>query len=227
MQNTDNLILFEGITSISAIISATRSGICRRKIRCVYFEKTKVQKERGRYQFIKFAAEEIGFDLKILESEEISKLATGKTHGGILAEVTEAQYSEFDKKSISEIGFSAIIEGVEDPYSLGYSLRTLYACGCDSVILPRHLPSAADSTLCKASAGASELLQMYLGDTYEIALAYKNAGYTLACAEIRDSIACSDANLELPVLLIIGGEKRGISSKLSSLRDFNICIPYA
>ena len=49
------------------------------------------------------------------------------------------------------IGFSAIIEGVEDPYSLGYSLRTLYACGCDSVILPRHLPSAADSTLCKAS----------------------------------------------------------------------------
>jgi 23S rRNA (guanosine2251-2'-O)-methyltransferase len=68
---------------------------------------------------------------------------------------------------------------------------------------------------------------MYMGDTAEIATAYKNAGYTVACAEIRDSVACSDADLKLPVLLIIGGEKRGISSKLSALKDMNIRIPYA
>lgn len=227
MQNTDKPIIFEGITSLSALISAQRAGKSRRRILRVYFEKNKIRKERGRFQFLRHAAEELGFELLTPDELEITSIAAGKTHGGILAEVTEADYAEFNPESIPDKGLSAIIEGVEDPYSLGYSLRTLYACGCDSVILPRHLPSAADSTLCKASAGASELINMYMGDTAEIATAYKNAGYTVACAEIRDSVACSDADLKLPVLLIIGGEKRGISSKLSALKDMNIRIPYA
>lgn len=227
MERTDTSIIFEGITSISALISAQRSGRARRKILRVYFDKGKIKKEHGRFQFLKYAAEELGFDLLTIETEELSAVASGKTHGGILAEVTESNYIEFKPQDIPERGFSAIIEGVEDPYSLGYSLRTLYACGCDSVILPRHLPSAADSTLCKASAGASELLSLYMGDTAEIASAYKEAGYTIACAEIRDSLTCSEADLKLPLLLIIGGEKRGISSRLSELRDINIRIPYA
>ncbi len=227
MQNTDNMIIFEGITSISALISAQREGRSRRRILRVYFEKGKIKKERGRFQFLRYAAEELGFELLALDTDEIAAIASGKTHGGILAEVTEAEYGEFDPGSIPVKGFSAIIEGVEDPYSLGYSLRTLYACGCDSVILPRHLPSAADSTLCKASAGASELLNMYMGDTAEIAKAYKSVGYMIACAEIRDSVACFDADLKMPLLLVIGGEKRGISSKLSALKDINVRIPYA
>ena len=213
MLNTDTSIIFEGITSISALISAQRAGKARRKILRVYFEKSKIRKERGRFLFLRHASEELGFEFITLESEELITIASGKTHGGILAEVTESEYREFDPNAIPEIGFSAIIEGVEDPYSLGYSLRTLYACGCDSVILPRHLPSAADSTLCKASAGASS--------------SFKNAGYSIACAEIRDSVSCFDADLKLPLLLVIGGEKRGISAKLSALKDVNVRIPYA
>lgn len=227
MQTTDSSIIFEGITSLSALIAAQRGGKSRRKIIRVYFEKSKIRKERGRFQFVRHASEELGFELLTCDETEIASIASGKTHGGILAEVTEAEYKLFTPQLIPSKGFSAIIEGVEDPYSLGYSLRTLYACGCDAVILPRHLPSAADSTLCKASAGASELLDMYMGDTAEIANAYKLAGYTIACAEIRDSVACSEADLKLPLLLVVGGEKRGISSKLSALKDMNICIPYA
>ena len=227
MENTDTPIIFEGITSISALITAQREGRSRRRILRVYFQKEKIKKERGRFQFIRYAAEELGFLLETPDADQIALIAVGKTHGGILAEVTEAEYNNFNPVSIPEKGFAAIIEGVEDPYSLGYSLRTLYACGCDQVILPRHLPAAADSTLCKASAGASELISMYMGDTAEIASAYKDSGYTIACAEIRDSVSCSEADLKLPLLLIIGGEKRGISSRLSSLRDVNVRIPYA
>ena len=70
-------------------------------------------------------------------------------------------------------------------------------------------------------------LSLYMGDTAEIALAFKNTGYSIACAEIRDSVSCFEADLKLPLLLVIGGEKRGISSKLSALRDVNVRIPYA
>lgn len=226
MNITENKIIFEGMTSVSAIISAERSSTSRRKINTVYFDKNKVKKEHGRFLFLKKAAEELGFEFRVENSDVIASLSEGRTHGGILAEVTEAEYKDIDKDKIAPNGFAAIIEGVEDPYSLGYSLRALYACGCDTVILPRHLPAAADSTLCKASAGASELLNIYLGDTAQIAELYKMHGYRIACAAIPDSLPCYEADLSLPLILVVGGEKRGISSKLLSLKNINIRIPY-
>lgn len=226
MNNEKNRIIFEGMTSVSSIITALRAGTARREITTVYFDKNKIRKEHGRYLFLKKASEELGFEFKIETSETISSLSEGRTHGGILAEVTETSYAEIVSENISANGFAAIIEGVEDPYSLGYSLRALYACGCETVILPRHLPAAADSTLCKASAGTSELLNIYLGDTAQIAELYKSKGYRIACAAIPDSLPCHDADLTLPLLLVVGGEKRGISSKLLSLKDINIRIPY-
>ena len=224
--NNSPIIIFEGMTSVSAIINSIRNGRSRRTIKRVYFDNNKIRKERGRFSFIKTAATELGFELSVASSDEINDLATGKTHGGILAEVSESEYPEFSASDIVEKGFAAIIEGVEDPYSLGYSLRTLYACGCDTVILPSHLPVGSDSTLCKASAGASELLNVYIGNLTEIALLYKEHGYTVACAAIPDSVPCFEADLSLPVLLIIGGEKRGISSSLLAMHDVNVRIPY-
>ncbi len=227
MVNVENSIIFEGMTSVSALISAIRSGKAKRKILKVIFSKSKVKKAHGRYIFVKHASEELGFELEVVEDDTIENLASGKTHGGILAVATEAEYKEFNPNFIKANGFAAIIEGVEDPFSLGYSLRTLYACGCDAVILPRHLPNASDSALCKSSAGASELLEMYLGDTSEIALTLKEKGYRIACAAIPESVTCFDADLKLPLLLVIGGEKRGISSKLLQMKDLNVRIPYA
>ncbi|MGM9642397.1 MAG: TrmH family RNA methyltransferase, partial [Eubacteriales bacterium] len=71
-----------------------------------------------------------------------------------------------------------------------------------------------------------ELLDIFLGDTAEIAGLYKAQGYKIACAAIPDSISCQTADLSLPLLLVIGGEKRGISSKLLSISDINVRIPY-
>ncbi len=224
--NNSTPIIFEGMTSVSALIKAIRSGRARRKINKVYFDSNKIRKEHGRFLFIKNAAAELNFELSILTASEINEIAVGRTHGGILAEVSESAFPDLSASDITEKGFAAIIDGVEDPYSLGYSLRTLYACGCETVILPSHLPAGSDSTLCKASAGASELLNIYVGDLTEIASQYKKCGYKIACAAIPDSVPCYEADLSLPALLIIGGEKRGISSSLLAMHDANIRIPY-
>ena len=224
--NNSSPIIFEGMTSISAVINSIRNNSSRRKIKTLFFDSNKIRKERGRFSFLKIAAEEIGFELNVVSTDEINELASGRTHGGILAEVTEAEYNEIQLSDIPQTGFAAIIEGVEDPYSLGYSLRALYACGCDTVILPSHLPAGSDSTLCKASAGASELLNLYIGDVTQTAKLYKSCGYKIACAAIPESVPCYEADLSLPLLLVIGGEKRGISSSLLSLHDLNIRIPY-
>jgi hypothetical protein len=62
MNIAGNTILFEGMTSVSALISATRNGKAKRKIEKVIFSKSKVKKAHGRYIFIKKASEELGFE---------------------------------------------------------------------------------------------------------------------------------------------------------------------
>ncbi len=220
-------IIFEGMTSVSALINACKAQKCRRSLHSVYFSSAKLKKEKGRYAFLKHASEELGFSLEILPAEKIESLASGKTHGGILGIASPAQYSAPDEQCIdTSNGFAALIEGVEDPYSLGYAARALYACGADTLILGEHLPDGTDSVLCKASAGASELMDIRVSDTAAAIALYKEAGYTVACAEIRDAIPCNLAKLKKPLLLVIGGEKRGISSSLLSMCDFNVKIPY-
>lgn len=220
-------IIFEGMTSVSALIKAARQQTLRRKILAVYFSSEKIKKEKARFSFLKHASDELDFSLCVVSGVEIEKMASGKTHGGIVAEVSQAEYPLLsDATLLPNNGFAVIIDGVEDPYSLGYSARALYACGADALILANRLPSGADSVLCKSSAGASELINLYVSDTATAIDIYKKAGYTVACAEIKNAVVCNKANLKKPLLLVIGGEKRGISSALLSKCDFNVKIPY-
>ena len=52
-------------------------------------------------------------------------------------------------------------------------------------------------------------------------------GYKVICAGIRNSVSIYDADMKKPIFLIIGGEKRGISSSLISKSDEIVRIDYA
>ena len=51
-------------------------------------------------------------------------------------------------------------------------------------------------------------------------------GYTVASAGIRDSVSIYDVKIKKPLLLIIGGEKRGISSSVLERSDLILRIDY-
>ena len=54
----------------------------------------------------------------------------------------------------------------------------------------------------------------------------KEKGYKIICADIKNSISVYDADLKKPILLIVGGEKRGISSAILSQADQIVRIDY-
>ena len=68
---------------------------------------------------------------------------------------------------------------------------------------------------------------MFVSDPAEAAALFKAHGYRVACAGIRNSVDLYEADLSLPLLLVIGGEKRGISSKVASLADLTVRIGYS
>ena len=85
----------------------------------------------------------------------------------------------------------------------------------------------AAGVVARSSAGTSELINMYMADdTVEVVKHFKALGYTVVCAGIRDSIDIFDAELKKPLLVIIGGEKRGISRKVLEMSDQIVRIQY-
>ena len=219
-------VYIEGITSVSALIKAADAGCARRKIIRVLFDSAKLHGDFRRADFLKKASARLGFEFCPVSAETIASHCTGRTHGGICAEVSPAEYSELSSALIPENGFCVLLDGAEDPYTLGNCIRTLWCCGADALILPHRLPDGADGTVCRSSAGTSELMPIFLSDADKAVALFRGKNYKTVCAGIRDSVPCSEAELSRPILLIVGGEKRGISAKTASECDITVRIPY-
>ena len=233
MINLENLALeldkydiFEGMTSISAVIKSISLSLSDRNIIAVLYDSEREEKKSRELSFIKRCSSDIGFDMVSVSSETLSKLSSGNTHGGIIAICSKRSFPADFTDKLSGTSFYALIDGIEDPYNFAYSIRSLYAAGVDGIILPPRNWMDYSGTVARSSAGTSELASIYVCDTLEAVKKFKDAGFKIVCASIRDSVSIYEYDFTSPTLLIVGGEKRGISRKLLELSDANVRIEY-
>lgn len=86
---------------------------------------------------------------------------------------------------------------------------------------------SAAGVVARSSAGASELFPMFTADPLDTARHFKSLGYTIVCAEEKTDNVLGKCEMKLPILLIVGGEKRGISRSLIEQADLLVKIDYA
>ncbi len=229
-QITENC-LFEGIVSIRAVIKSMDAeragGPPARRIERLYYDKDKTSSKE--YAWLCHRSDEFSFPIETVPRDIIDASAVGASHGGIIAWCTEREYQAVNEKQLPKKGVLFMIDGIEDPYNYGYALRSLWASGADGMLLsPRSWMSAA-GVVCRASAGASELMPMYrCPDDDEISAlkTVKKAGYRIIGADIADSVSVYDADLRRPMLMIVGGEKRGIRKSLYPYIDQIVRLDY-
>ncbi len=220
-------LVFEGMTSVRAIIKSMDTGISDRRIEKILFDKEKIKKNAKEIGYLKAVSEKYGFTVDETDSGEIESLTLGTSHGGIIAISTDRTIPCLTPDSpILENGFYAMIEGIEDPYNFGYALRSLYAMGCDGIILTERNWMSASGVVARSSAGASEMLCMYTSSGVNAAEIFKAKGYTVVCADERTDNVLGSCEMKKPILLIVGGEKRGISKGVLSLADMLVKIDY-
>ena len=217
--------ILEGMTSISALFNSKCNN--DRAVLKIWVDENKRKSKAAEIGFLIAKSHERHFPLEFVSSEQIEAHAIGTTHGGILAFCTSRNIPMLAADQIVPNGFYVYLEGIEDPYNFGYTLRSLYAAGVDGIILPSRNWMNASGVVARASAGASELLPMYVTDsTEDVIPLFKQCGYTALCAGIRDSVSVFDEHFPLPVLLVIGGEKRGISRSVLSQADKIVRLDY-
>ena len=218
--------VFEGMTSISAIIAGNADGVNDRQIFRVLVDEERRGARSKELSWLSHRADETGFTIEYVKSDEIDALTTGNTHGGIVAECSERTVPTLTAEMIKPDGFYVMLEGIEDPYNFGYAIRSLYACGADGIVLsPRNWMSAG-GVVCRSSAGASEKLPVSVSEPTEAAELFRSRGYRVICAGIRNSHSSFEADMKKPLLLIVGGEKRGISAALLDAADEIVRIDY-
>lgn len=219
--------IFEGMTSIRAIINGFDNSINDRKIKNIYFDVSRFKKIAKEIGYLKAVSNKYGFNVIESTDEHLSKITVGSSHGGIVAETEKRTIPCLSPENIKPRGFYAMIQGIEDPYNFGYAIRSLYACGCDGIILGERNWLSAAGVVCRSSAGASEQIPVFKCDEYDGAGIFKEKGYSIVCADEKTDNVLGNCPLPLPILLIVGGEKRGISKPILELADIKVKIKYA
>lgn len=212
-------LILEGNISVKAALLAKT-----RKVYEIMVDETKNDKDT---RFILAKAYEANVEVKKVNREVIDEIAMGKTHGGLIAKVSERTYQTLDEILSIKNPFLSIVEGVEDPFNFGYLCRILYAAGCDGLLVSSRNWSSAAKVVTKSSAGASEYLPIIPIEDFEEALnKLHEKQIKIYCAMRENAIEYYDADFKSSVCIAIGGEMRGLSKAVLAHSDQNIYIPY-
>ena len=217
----DGECLIEGMISLRAVIEAKS-----RPVRTVLYDKEREKSHASELAWLRHRADEMGFEIELADADEISGIADGNSHGGVCAVCGRRELRAPGEDDIRDGGFYVMLSGVEDPYNFGFAVRSLYAAGADGLILPERNWLSAAGTVCRASAGASERIAAFAVSGTDFTSLFKAKGYRVAAAEMEGAGPMWDADLKKPLLLMIGGEKRGLSRAALDCCDLRVSIPY-
>lgn len=208
-----------------AIRAALQSG--NRKVHTVYIDETKKDRSGDRARFIGFAVDH-RVEVKRVGPDVIAEHVSGHSHGGVIALAGPRRFvSPAQLLKGGRSPFIVMIDGVEDPFNFGASVRAIYAAGADGLVLrPRNWMSAA-GVVARSSAGASERIPTAIAETaVEAAKFFRKQGFTIATTSKKNAVSLYEADLTRPLFLLIGGEKRGITRSFLEQADLALEIPY-
>ena len=217
--------VFEGIVSVRSVFSGIDKGVCDRKILEILFCEENIKGNGRLLGFLKARSFVYGYQLRTVPKAVIESYADGSSHGGLIMLCGKRIFKN-RLANPKDNGFYIYLEGIEDPFNLGFAIRSAYAAVADAVLLSPHNPLSSAGIVCRSSAGASELSEIVICSDSEALKELKRLSYKFVCSDKDAPVSAFDADLSKPICLAIGGEKRGLSSLCTVLADFSVSLPY-
>jgi len=184
------------------------------------------REETARHQRLVGEAKRAGVSVRNLAIDQIDRLAGRGVHNGVVAEVSETAYADFDDIVANEAtNFVLILDSLTDPQNFGAILRVADGFGVDLVVIPQHDSVGLTPVAVKASAGASEWVPVAEVTNLSRAIeTLKAAGYWIyAAADGGDRPESIDFRGK--VALVVGNEGKGIRRNVLEHCDRVVTIP--
>lgn len=173
-------------------------------------------------------ARERGVPVRFEDRVQLDRLAATPEHQGVvaLAAAKPALSLEDLLASGPRHGLLVLLDGIEDPHNLGAIVRTALAAGADGVIIPERRAAGLTEAVSRASAGALEHLPVARVKNLARAMEeLKQAGYWLVGLDEHAEKNYADADLTVPVALVLGSEGQGLHELVRKRCDFLVSIP--
>lgn len=161
-----------------------------------------------------------------VEAAELTRIAGSPDHQGVVAEVDPYPYADPGSLLEDPDALVVALDQVQDPRNLGAVCRSAEVAGAAGVVIPARRSASVTPASCKASAGAVEHLRVArVRNLAEWLAEAKRAGAwvyaAVADAPTRyDAIEWGDC-----VVLVLGGEGKGIRPRVAAACDAAISIP--
>ena len=222
MNSLDNSTVF----GLNPVIEALKA----RKRRCY-----KLVLEHGKSQTRLKSLIELAHENKV-PIETISKTAFQKKYRnhnhqgviGIFAVIKTVEFNELIQQAFnkSSLPILAALDSIQDPQNLGAIIRSAETLGIHGIILSKNRSSSINETVAKCSSGAIEHLPIsYVTNLTRGIEQLKEAGFWIAGIAPDGDIPCYRYKFDAPMVLIIGGEEKGIRPLLKKSCDVILKIP--
>jgi 23S rRNA (guanosine2251-2'-O)-methyltransferase len=171
-----------------------------------------------------------GVPIRYAEAAELNALAHGAMHGGVLAICTaKPRQTAAELLALVDVlrepALLLLLEGVDDAHNLGFTLRSADALGVHAVLIKKHLWDFDAVEVARPASGAYERLPLVQVEDVDVLRQLQRRGLRVFGCLAGAKSSLYEANLRVPVVLAIGGEKRGLSGAVRSLCDGFVSIP--
>ncbi len=186
-------------------------------------------KTEGSLKEILAKAKDAGIPIQRVPKKKLDALYSGN-HQGVIGAVAAYDYAEIDDMLSAAVArgedpFLLMLAEVEDPHNLGAIMRTAEIAGAHGIIIPKNNSVGLNATVAKTAAGATEYLPVArVANLVQTAKELKEKGLWVYGAAMEGT-SLWQQEMEGPLLLVIGGEDRGIPRLLLQNCDFKVTIP--
>ncbi len=171
--------------------------------------------------------------IPILEASrgELDRLSDGLPHQGLVLTVDPYKYADLDDLlalgSLENPLLLVALDGVTDPRNLGAIARSVGAFGGHGLIVPSRRSAGVTASAWRASAGVLAHVPVAMVTNLSRALvSARHAGVTVVGLTAESDLSLSDLDLKTePVVIVIGGEGRGLGRLVSQTCDLTASIP--
>ena len=175
-------------------------------------------------------ARRAGVPVDTVSDEEASRLASGRPHQGVIAEVEAPQdWAPADLVAAARTpALLVVLDGIEDPHNLGAILRTADAAGVDGVIRQARRAAPLEGAVAKTSAGAVSHLRIATVVNVTRALEeLKAAGVWTVGLAAEGAVDYDRVDFTVPTAIVLGAEGTGLRRLVREACDHVAAIPMA
>ena len=174
-------------------------------------------------------AEERGAIVHYETFEVISALTGHAHHQGLAVRAEEFRYTALDlflQRPVEERQPLILLDSIQDPQNLGALIRSACFLGAKGMIVPKDRSAGITGAVIKVASGGTVHLPIIQVVNLAQTLGHlKDSGLWIVGLDLEGRKSLYEADLSLPLGLVVGNEQKGLRPLIRKHCDFLVRIP--